>query len=76
MLGGMSAKQVVVKNNVYMLRSARGLTQEALAEAVGVTRQTVISIEKGNYTPSILLALNIAAFFNVAVEDVFSLIYE
>ncbi|MBY0310269.1 helix-turn-helix transcriptional regulator [Patescibacteria group bacterium] len=72
----MSGKQAVVKNNVYALRSARGLTQEALAEAVGVTRQTVISIEKENYTPSIILALNIAAFFGVAVEKVFWITYE
>jgi putative transcriptional regulator len=78
MLTNMTAKseRVVVKNQVYTLRTDRGLTQEALANAVGVTRQTVISIEKGNYTPSILLALKIAAFFGVAVEEVFSITYE
>jgi putative transcriptional regulator len=78
MLKTMTAKseRVVVKNHVYTLRTDRGLTQEALADAVGVTRQTVISIEKGNYTPSILLALKIAAFFGVAVEEVFSITYE
>ncbi len=70
------SERVVVKNQVYTLRSNRSLTQEALADAVGVTRQTVISIEKGNYTPSILLALKIAAFFEVAVEEVFSITYE
>ena len=50
---------------------ARGLTQESLAQHVGVSRQTIIAIEKGNYTPSVLLALNISAVFDVTVEDVF-----
>ncbi len=48
------------------------MTQEGLAEAIGVTRQTVIAIEKGNYTPSVLLALKIAKFFDKNVEEVFS----
>ncbi len=54
-----------------MLRSKKSLTQEELAERTGVTRQTIISIEKGNYTPSVLLALKLAAVFNKQVEDVF-----
>jgi len=49
------------------------MTQEELAVALGVTRQTIISIEKGNYTPSVLLALKIAALFKVRVEDIFSI---
>lgn len=64
-----------IKNNVYTLRTKHGLTQEELAEKIGITRQTVISIEKGNYTPSVLLALKFAAAFNVPVEDVFSISY-
>ncbi|MEB3860780.1 MAG: helix-turn-helix transcriptional regulator [Desulfurococcales archaeon] len=58
------------------LREARarwGVTQEALARAVGVTRQTIIAIENGRYLPSLTLALKIAAFFGVRVEDLFSL---
>jgi putative transcriptional regulator len=51
----------------------RGLTQEGLAEKAGVSRQTIIAIEKGNYTPSVLLALKIARIFKVSVEDVFSI---
>jgi putative transcriptional regulator len=47
------------------------ITQEQLAESVGITRQTVIAIEKGNYTPSVLLALKIAKFFKKRVEEVF-----
>ena len=48
-----------ISNSVYTLRTKCGLTQEEFAARVGVTRQTVISIEKGNYTPSVLLALKI-----------------
>lgn len=47
------------------------MTQEDLAQAVGVTRQTIIAIEKGNYTPSVMLALKIARYFNTTVEEVF-----
>lgn len=52
------------------------MTQEDLATAVSVSRQTIIAIEKGNYTPSVLLALKIAAVFNLPVEAVFSIAYE
>ncbi len=58
-------------NTVRMLRTKRGVTQEELAEALGVSRQTIIAIEKGNYVPSVLLALRTAAFFDVPVEEVF-----
>ncbi|MEK7531541.1 MAG: helix-turn-helix transcriptional regulator [Patescibacteria group bacterium] len=58
-------------NNVSFLRSEKGITQEELARAVGVTRQTIIAIEKGNYAPSLLLALNISHFFKKRVEEVF-----
>lgn len=60
-----------LSNNVYSLRSERSLTQEQLAETVGVTRQTIIAIEKGNYTPSVLLAIKIAKVFDKKVEEVF-----
>ena len=61
-----------VLNNVQKLRKAHKVTQEDFAEAIGVTRQTIISIEKGNYTPSVLLALKIAEYFSVSVNEVFS----
>ena len=54
-----------VSNTVFEFRIKIGVTQEALARAVGVTRQTIIAIEKGNYTPSVTLALNISSFFKV-----------
>ena len=65
----------IISNKVYELRSKAGITQEALAEAVGVTRQTVIAIEKGNYTPSVILALKIAKFFKEPLEKIFSIKY-
>lgn len=65
-----------IKNKVSDLRLKKGVTQEDLADEVGVTRQTVIAIEKGNYVPSVLLALKIAKFFKQPVEKVFSIIYE
>ncbi len=49
--------QEIILNHVYELRSNTGITQEVLGEAIGVTRQTIIAIEKGNYTPSVILAL-------------------
>jgi len=63
-------KEIVV-NDVYRFRFDRQVTQEDLANAVGVSRQTIIAIEKGNYTPSVHLALDIAAFFKVPVEKIF-----
>ncbi len=62
-----------VTNTVQKIRLVRGLTQEELAERASVSRQTIIAIEKGNYTPSVLLALKIARIFKVSVEDIFSL---
>ena len=49
------------------------MTQQELADRVGVTRQTILAIEKGNYTPSVGLALNLAGVFGVAVETLFQL---
>jgi putative transcriptional regulator len=50
-----------------------GLTQQVLADRVGVTRQTILSIEKGKYTPSVALALQLAQVFGVSVESIFQL---
>lgn len=60
-----------ILNNIYELRVKKGLTQEGLAEAVGVTRQTIIAMEKGNYTPSVALAFKISAFFKKPIEEIF-----
>jgi putative transcriptional regulator len=63
----------VVTSRVEIHRRRLGLTQEALGDLVGVTRQTIIAIERGNYVPSLLLAMKIAQLFLVPIEEVFSL---
>jgi putative transcriptional regulator len=65
-----------IANDVYELRTSRGITQETLAEALKVSRQTVIAIEKGKYTPSVMLALTIAKYFKLPVEKIFTIKYE
>lgn len=60
-------------NNVHKYRKLKKLTQEELAESVGVTRQTIISIEQGKYIASLPLALKIAKIFEVNVEEIFIL---
>lgn len=65
------AQQERVVNNVAIYRKKQAMTQEELGVAVGVTRQTIISIEKGNYVPSVLLALKIARHFKASLEKVF-----
>lgn len=62
-----------VSNFVQDYRNKSKVTQEELGKAVGVTRQTIIAIEKGNYTPSVLLALKIAKYFNTTVEKLFTI---
>ena len=68
--------QEYISNEVNTLRNQKGVTQEGLAEKLRVSRQTIIAIEKGNYTPSVLLALKIAYFFKLPVEDIFKITYE
>lgn len=65
--------ELEVVNNVHDVRMDAHMTQEELAAKVGVSRQTIIAIEKGNYIPSVLLALKIARFFKKPVEKIFSL---
>lgn len=62
-----------LQNSVHEHRLDQKLTQQQLADAVGVTRQTIIAIEKGNYTPSVALAIAISNTFNATVEDIFFL---
>lgn len=62
----------MLKNRVKELRARFNLTQGDLAEKVGVTRQTIVSLEKGSYTPSLLLAMNIAEVFEMPIEAIFS----
>ena len=60
-----------MKNRIEELRGSRGLRQEELARALGVSRQTISSLENGHYNPSILLAHRIARFFGKSIEEVF-----
>ncbi len=68
----MRDKEHTVVNNVRQARVSLKMTQDELAEKINATRQTVIAIEKGNYTPSVLLALKIADIIGKKVEELFS----
>jgi len=61
-----------MKNKLKVYRAMNDLTQEDLAKELKVTRQTIISIEKQKYDPSLALAFKIARFFDVNIEDIFS----
>jgi len=60
-----------MKNEIRSLRTARDLSQQQLGEAMGVSRQTINSIEKERYTPSLPLAISMARFFDRPVEEIF-----
>ena len=68
----MAEQSDVVHNRIAMLRAERGISRRELAEALGVHYQTVGYLERGEYSPSLYLALRIADYFGVAVEVVFS----
>lgn len=61
-----------MENNLKVWRAKEDLTQEELAERVGVTRQTINSIERGKYDPSLELAFKLADYFECEIEDIFS----
>jgi len=61
-----------MENKIRMLRAEKGMTQEELAEKAGVTRQTIIAIEKGKYVPSLELAFKICKVFDKKIEEVFN----
>ena len=63
-----------MKNRLEEIRKQRGIRQEELAEAMGVSRQTISSLENGRYNPSVILAIKLARYFGTKVEDIF--IYE
>lgn len=60
-----------MKNKLEELRKARDMRQEDLAQALGVSRQTVISLEKGKYNPSLALAFKLARVFGMPIEEIF-----
>ncbi len=69
-------KNKILKNYIRVLRAEKNISQQALAEAVGVSRQTIHAIETQKYDPSCHLALRIAEFFEVGLEKVFWLAKE
>lgn len=60
-----------MENRIAQLRRERGLSQAELAEALAVTRQTIISLENGRYNASLLLAHKLARYFGMAIEEIF-----
>ncbi len=60
-----------MKNRIEEIRRTRGIRQEEFAKAMGVSRQTISSLETGRYNPSIFLAYKIARFFDLTIEEVF-----
>ncbi len=65
-------KEHTVINSVRKVRTELKITQDELADSVNATRQTIIAIEKGNYVPSVLLALRISTVLNKKVEEIFA----
>ncbi len=61
-----------MENTIRVLRAVREITQEDLAQALGVSRQTINAIEKGKYNPSLDLAFKLAAYFETTIEDIFT----
>lgn len=60
-----------MKNRIEEIRKERGILQDEFAKAIGVSRQTISSLENGRYNPSILLAYKIATYFGMTIEEVF-----
>jgi putative transcriptional regulator len=63
---------MMMKNKIKVYRAMNDLTQEGLAQALGVTRQTILAIEKGKYDPSLELAFRMAKYFNTTIEEIFT----
>lgn len=63
--------QLIFDNNIHLYRKKQKLSQQELADIVGISRQTIIQLEKSRYNPSLLIAYNIAKFFQVSIEDIF-----
>ncbi len=61
-----------LKNQIAELRGAKGITQQELADKLGVTRATIIALEKGNYNPSLELAFRLSKVFKTKIEEIFT----
>ncbi|OFZ49621.1 MAG: transcriptional regulator [Bdellovibrionales bacterium RIFOXYD1_FULL_36_51] len=60
-----------MQSKIHVCRAEKRITQQELADAVGVTRATIVSIEKGNYNPSLELSFKIAQYFGKNIQDIF-----
>ncbi len=65
--------KLAISNRIQELRVAKGMTQQDLADAVDVTRATILALEKGSYNPSLELSFRLAKCFHVGIEDIFFL---
>lgn len=63
----------IIYNRIAALRAGRGLSQQQLADAIGVSRKTISTVETSRFTPSVLIALQLADYFAVPVEQIFNL---
>ncbi len=63
--------KIIINNCIQELRTEKGLTQQELADAVDVTRATILALEKGSYNPSLELAFRLAKFFKTGIENIF-----
>lgn len=70
---GLLTRGILMKNNIKELRKSKKLRQEDLAEILGVTRQTIIAIENNKYDPTLELAMKISEYFEISVNEIFSL---
>ncbi len=70
--GGASERQLRIVSRLHVLRAERRMTQEQLAREIGITRATVIAIERGDYNPSLELAFRLARFFGTDINAIFS----
>ena len=61
-----------MKNNLQRLRESKGLSQEKLGDNLGVSRQTINSIENGKFDPSLTLAIKLTRYFNVSIDEIFT----
>ncbi|MGI4827122.1 MAG: helix-turn-helix transcriptional regulator [Janthinobacterium lividum] len=62
----------VIYNRIALFRAERGLSRQGLADALGINHQTVGFLERGDYSPSLALAMDVSAFFNLSIEMLFS----
>lgn len=68
---GKTPTKLNIQSRIHVSRAEKRITQQQLADAVGVTRATIVSIERGNYNPSLELAFRIARYFNKDLQDIF-----